>query len=168
MALRYPRYGGPGGLPLNFELLLRDLEQHFGATLDWWELPLALFRGRQFMDQWRTTGSAGPARQLPEQPATNHVLAVYGWDLRDASGSHRGELRGRDRSAQRRPVTRSSQNNGARAALRVLPRAPKPTRAADGPRRRRGSGRRAGQDDRRHRDARGLPRREQRAGRVTA
>ena len=32
---RFPRYGGPGGLPLNIELLLRTLEERFGpGSLD--------------------------------------------------------------------------------------------------------------------------------------
>ena len=40
--LRYPLYGGPGGLPLNIELLMRVLEERFGSQLSWWELPMAL------------------------------------------------------------------------------------------------------------------------------
>lgn len=46
---RHPSYFGQGGLPLNLEFLIRELEQEFGARLDWWELPLALFKARQFM-----------------------------------------------------------------------------------------------------------------------
>ena len=30
---RFPRYGGPGGIPLNIEYILRDLEQRFGAEI---------------------------------------------------------------------------------------------------------------------------------------
>ena len=47
---RYPRYGGPGGLPFNIEYLLRDLEDRFGAKTSPWELPFALFRAREFLD----------------------------------------------------------------------------------------------------------------------
>src|SRR6478735_4277619 len=47
---RYPRYGGPGGLPLNIEYLMRDLEDRFGADVSLLETPFAVFRGRQFMD----------------------------------------------------------------------------------------------------------------------
>lgn len=78
--LRYPRYGGPGGLPLNLELLMRELAQRFGADLDWWELPMALFRGRQFVDAVEDYWERGPGAVLPAPSATNHVLAVYGWD----------------------------------------------------------------------------------------
>lgn len=121
--LRYPRYGGPGGLPLNLELLMRELASHFGGELNRWDLPMALFRGRQFMDQVEDYWERGPGSVVPAPAATNHVLAVYGWGLRDAL----------DRTAQSceaeigRPtddlVHQIVQNHGARAALRVLPRA---------------------------------------------
>ena len=60
---RYPRYGGAGGLPLNLELLLRDLEHRYGAGISPWEMPLALFRARGSWTRSRTTGSAAPARR---------------------------------------------------------------------------------------------------------
>jgi hypothetical protein len=121
--LRYPRYGGPGGLPLNLELLMRELEQDFGAELSWWELPMALFRARQFMDQVEDYWERGLGAQLPAPTATNHVLGVYGWDLRDVL------VRTADSSAAEieqptdDPLSQIVENNGARAALRVLPRA---------------------------------------------
>ena len=62
---RKPLYGGPGGLPLNIELLLRDLEHRFGADLDWWEFPLALFQGRQFMDRVEDYWERGPGSSFP-------------------------------------------------------------------------------------------------------
>ncbi len=121
--LRYPRYGGPGGIPLNIELLMRELERDFGTELNWWELPMALFRGRQFMDQVEDYWERGPGTQLPAPTATNHVLGVYGWDLRDVL------VRTADSSAAEitQPkddlLSQVVENNGARAALRVLPRA---------------------------------------------
>src|SRR5215813_13690821 len=81
---RYPRYPGFGGLPFNLELLLRDLDSRFGSTLSIWELPLALFRARRFMDQVEDYWERGPGRLPPLISAYNHALAVYGWDLRDA------------------------------------------------------------------------------------
>src|SRR4051812_41777688 len=67
---RYPRYGGPGGLPLNIEYLMRDLEDRFGTSLSLLETPFAVFRGRQFMDDvedyWeRGAGSVVPRRRQP-------------------------------------------------------------------------------------------------------
>src|SRR5688500_15058836 len=47
---RFPRYGGPGGLPVNIEYILRDLERRFGEAIDPWELPAALLRARAVMD----------------------------------------------------------------------------------------------------------------------
>src|SRR3954454_4300670 len=36
-AYRYPRYPGFGGIPLNIEYILRDLEQRYGTKLSLWE-----------------------------------------------------------------------------------------------------------------------------------
>jgi hypothetical protein len=121
--LRYPRYGGPGGLPLNLELLTRELDQHFGATLDWWELPMALFRGRQFMDQVEDYWERGAGAVVPDQLATNHVLAVYGWGLRDALDRTAESCAAEIGAPTDDLVHQVVQNYGARAALRVLPRA---------------------------------------------
>ncbi len=41
---RHPSYLGQGGLPLNLELLVRELEQEFGDEVDWRETHLAPFR----------------------------------------------------------------------------------------------------------------------------
>jgi len=119
--LRYPRYGGPGGLPLNIELLMRELEQHFGAELNWWELPMALFRGRQFMDQVEDYWERGPGAVLPAPSATNHVLAVYGWDLRDALVRTADSCAAEIGVPTDDLVDQTVQDHGARAALRVLP-----------------------------------------------
>ena len=119
--LRYPVYPGYGGLPLNIELLLRELGQRFGEQLDWWEVPLALFAARQFMDDVEDYWERGPGSTPPPVTAINHVLGVYGWDLRDAL----------DRTADRalveiaRPkdnlINQLVEDHRARAALRVLP-----------------------------------------------
>ena len=81
---RYPRYGGPGGLPINMELLLRQLEERFGSSLSVWELPLALFAARDFMDKVEDYWERGPGASVPVVTGFNHDLGVYGWDLRDA------------------------------------------------------------------------------------
>jgi len=122
--LRYPHYAGPGGLPLNIELLLRELERDFGTALNWWELPMALFRARQFMDQVEDYWERGPGAQLPVAGPTNHVLAVYGWDINDVM-----VRTAEGYAAQIKPPTdelftgQMVQDHAARAALRVLPRA---------------------------------------------
>lgn len=82
---RYPTYDGPGdGLPVNLEYLVRELEQRFGETLDWWEFAPGLVMVRDLLDNiedyWeRKEGSTIPDPNAPR----NHNLAVYGWDLRN-------------------------------------------------------------------------------------
>jgi hypothetical protein len=123
-SFRYPRYGGRGGLPLNIELLLRDLEKHLGSTVSFWELPQALFDARDFMDHvedyWeRGTGSVLP----PPTEKINHALAVYGWDLRDALDWTATELEQALHKPKDDLLTQIVENNNERAALRVYPRA---------------------------------------------
>jgi hypothetical protein len=83
-SFRYPTYFGFGGLPLNMEFLIRQLEDGFGDRANFWEIPLALFRARQFMDEVEDHWERGPGSQLPRIAGINHNLSVYGWDLRDA------------------------------------------------------------------------------------
>jgi hypothetical protein len=102
---------------------MRDLEQHFGAELNWWELLMALFRGRQFMDQVKDYWERGPGAVLPAPAATNHVLAPYGWDLRDALVPTADSCAAEIAAPTDDLVNQTVQNHGAQAALRVLPRA---------------------------------------------
>jgi hypothetical protein len=84
-AFRYPTYSSPGeGLPVNLEYLIRELEQRFGETLDWWEFAPGLVMVRELLDKvedyWeRREGAIVPDPNSPR----NHNLAVYGWDLRN-------------------------------------------------------------------------------------
>ena len=121
--LRYPIYGGPGGLPLNIELLMRVLEERFGSELSWWELPMALFAARQFADQVEDYWERGPGSVLPAPSATNHVLAMYGWGLRDALDRTADSCAAQIGQPTDDLVHQIVQNHSARAALRMLPRA---------------------------------------------
>jgi hypothetical protein len=116
-----PSYAAHGGLPLNIELLLRELEQRYGADLSWWETPLALFRIRQFMDEVETYWERGPGAQPPRFSAINHNLGVYGWDLRDALAKTYNNCVRRIGQAKDNWLSQFVQNHGDRAALRVLP-----------------------------------------------
>jgi hypothetical protein len=118
---RYPRYGGHGGLPLNVELLLRVLEERFGSKVSAWELPLALFRARQFMDEVEDYWERGPGQEVPILSAYNHCLAVYGWDLRDALGKTAASCKEAIEAPKDDALLQIVQNNGDRAALRVYP-----------------------------------------------
>lgn len=119
--LRIPSYPGVGGLPLNIERLLRMLEDRFGPRFDWWEVPQALFALRQHMDEVEDYWERGPGSRNPAVAPPRHLLAVYGWDLRDALD----RTPDRELAAVRPPhddlVTQLVSDDGARAALRVLP-----------------------------------------------
>jgi hypothetical protein len=125
---RFPRYGGPGGLPLNVEYLLRDLERRYEEELDWWELPGAAFHARNLMDEIEDYWERGPGSVVPKLTGVNHNLGIYGWDLRDAlertyNSCSKG-LAGAKDDALRQIVER----NGERAALRVYPSEPEALR----------------------------------------
>ena len=119
---RYPRYGGAGGLPLNLEYILRDLEHRYGADISPWELPLALFRARQVMDEIEDHWERGPGATAPVIAGYNHCLAVYGWDLRDALSRTAKSCETSIATPNDSLLDQIVENNGARAALRVYPR----------------------------------------------
>lgn len=119
----YPKYNGVGGLPLNFELLLRELEHGLGDTLDWWEVPLALFRARQFMDRVEDYWERGPGSVITRLKTINHNLGMYGWDLRDALAITGKSLEQNVTQPKDDLLAQVVENNSERAAMRVYPMA---------------------------------------------
>ncbi|WP_241384909.1 hypothetical protein [Rhodococcus sp. CH91] len=117
---RYPRYGGPGGLPLNIELLLRRIEERHGSELRPWELPAALFTARGFMDEVEDYWERGPG-STPPLVGRLHNLSCYGWDLRDALQKTARECAARIGAPRDDLVRQLAENNGERAALYVYP-----------------------------------------------
>jgi hypothetical protein len=120
---RYPTYGGPGGLPLNIEYLLRDLEHRYGANVDWWELPGAIFHSRQLMDEIEDYWERGPGSLPPTRGGFNHDLSVYGWDLRDALKRTAATIRESVKTPKDDLLKQIVENNSQIAALRVYPAA---------------------------------------------
>lgn len=120
-SFRFPTYNGAGGIPLNIELLLRDLEQRYGQKVDWWEVPLALFRLRQLMDEIEDYWERGPGSHHPVVTRINHNLGVYGWDMGDALVKTAKSSLETIGTPKDDPIIQVTQNNGERAALRVLP-----------------------------------------------
>ncbi|MEV0788652.1 hypothetical protein [Kribbella sp. NPDC050459] len=118
---RYPRYLGYGGLPLNMELLLRQLETKFGSTFSPWEIALALFAARGFMDRVEDYWERGPGGRPPMTSAYNHALAVYGWDLRDALSQTFETCAARITTPKDDLINQIVQNNNDRAAMSVYP-----------------------------------------------
>ncbi len=120
--LRYPRFGGPGGLPLNVEVLLRRIEQRHGSTLEPWELPTALFTARGFMDEVEDYWERGPGA-TPPLVGYLHNLSCFGWDLRDALQKTARDCAERIATPRDDLVRQLVENNGERAALYVYPNA---------------------------------------------
>ncbi len=116
---RHPSYERFGGLPLNLEYVLRELEDRFGDKVSPWELPLAGLRVRDLMDRiedfWER--DAQPEGRFATR---NHNLAVYGWDLYDAN-TRSAEACRQDIEAPTDALFKQLvQNANERAALRVL------------------------------------------------
>lgn len=115
-----PHYPGFGGLPLNIEYLLRDMEQKIGKTLGWWNLPLAAFAVHHHLQEVEDWWERGPGSKLDELTNLNHDLAVYGWDLRDTlsrtANVCKAEI-GQPRDSLVLPLVSDANQ---RAALRVL------------------------------------------------
>jgi hypothetical protein len=119
---RYPRYGGPGaGIPFNIEYLPRDLESRFGAKTSVLELPLALFRAREFLDGVEDYWERGPGSIVPELAGYMHDLGIYGWDLRDALSKSANSCRALIAQPRDNFVDQIVENSKERAALRVYP-----------------------------------------------
>src|SRR5262245_41050829 len=81
---RFPVYGGPGGLPLDLEWLLRGLEERFGDKLDVLEAVGTVLAVRSMLERNEDYWERGAGARTPRGRGINHNLAVYGWDLRDA------------------------------------------------------------------------------------
>ncbi|NLV80887.1 MAG: hypothetical protein GXY65_16405 [Rhodococcus sp.] len=118
---RYPRFGGPGGLPLNVEVLLRRLEDRYGAHPRPWQIPAALFTARGFMDEVEDYWERGPGAEPPVVGGYNHNLSCYGWDLRDALGKTAAICAAALETPVDNLLDQIVQNNGDRAALHVYP-----------------------------------------------
>ncbi len=121
---RRPTYNGFGGLPLNLEFLIRDLESEFGDQISWWELPLAYFRVHHFLSQLEDWWERGPGSQVPIATQIKHNLGVYGWDLRDALSKTTDWCQKRIKPPDDSFFAPMVQNANERAALRVLPQSP--------------------------------------------
>jgi hypothetical protein len=82
--LAVPTYGGPlGGLPLNLEGLLRELEDKFGRRLgpvDTAALPLVV---HDLLDANEDYWERGPGSALPPSTPRPENVGIYGWDVRD-------------------------------------------------------------------------------------
>lgn len=83
--LKAPSYAGPlGGLPVNIEGLLRQLQKQLGADLNVWDIlrfPVVLQR---LLDKNEDYWERGEGRRPPRTDIRYENLGIYGWDVRDA------------------------------------------------------------------------------------
>ena len=119
---RRPRYGGPGGLPFNLEVLLRELEERYGASLSLWEVPLALLRAREWLDGVEDYWERGPGSVPPVAREYSHALAVHGWDLRDVLDRTAAGCEAAIERPEDGLLDQVVEHHGERAALHVYPR----------------------------------------------
>ena len=117
---RRPSYRGFGGLPLNIEFLLRDLEDKYGSKVDWWEAALAAFRVRHYMGEIEDWWERGPGNNFPNIKGINHNLGVYGWDLRDALSRNAAICHAEIPKAKDQFFKQIVENANQRAAIYVL------------------------------------------------
>ena len=119
---RRPPYPGPGhSVPFDLEVLARDLERRYGSRLSALEVPRALLRARELMDQVEDYWERGPGRVPPDQRAYNHALAMYSWDLRDALSRTAANCQAEIEEPRDNLVRQLVSNHAERAALRVYP-----------------------------------------------
>ncbi|WP_007513275.1 hypothetical protein [Pseudofrankia saprophytica] len=117
---RYPTYDGYGGIPFNIELFARKAAEKFGRQVDWFEAPLAAFWARQFADEVEDYWERGAGARTPGATGINHALGVYGWDLRDALERTPKICAAGIGAPKDNLLDQLVEDNGNRAALRVL------------------------------------------------
>ncbi|MBA8793792.1 hypothetical protein FHX74_001397 [Friedmanniella endophytica] len=117
---RFPIYPGFGGLGLNLEYLLRDLEEHLGPEISWWEAPEAAVRVLGTLTRADRYWARGAGAEVPPH-AYVHDLAVYGWTLHDALTVTAASCQATIDSARDRLVELVVSHSAERAALRVYP-----------------------------------------------
>jgi hypothetical protein len=123
-SFRFPTYQGFGGLPLNIEFLIRDLEMKFGCNAPLWEHPFALFALRNHLAQAEYWWEHGGGAVEPNFKYVQDNLSVYGWDLRDAISFTAEIARRRIKAPKDNFFVPLIANANERAALRVLPNDP--------------------------------------------
>lgn len=80
---RLPNFRGAGGLPLNIELLARELEQKYGTTIDTFEWVSAVFDINAFLDKVEDYWERGGGSKPSGSDVLFHNLAIFGYKARD-------------------------------------------------------------------------------------
>ena len=118
---RRPHYFGFGGIPLNIEYLIRDLEAKFGDRISGFlDLILAGFEVNHFLGHLDDYWEHGPGSRLIRTSEINHNLAVWGWDLRDALSRTADICAASIRAPKPTLFAHTVSNSNDRTALAVL------------------------------------------------
>jgi hypothetical protein len=131
-AFRFPRFDGFGGIGLNIEALVRELEERYGPVVAWHELPLALEQARTFLRQNEDYWERGEGAEVPRSGSINHNLAVFGWDLRDVL-ERTFDVCYAEMQPPKRQFVPNVENGNDQAALRTLPSGDAHLRGLTGP-----------------------------------
>jgi hypothetical protein len=78
-----PVFGGPGGIPLNLEWLIRRLADRFGERVGLLELPAAIMTVHRSLGEIENYWERGPGGRTLDV-AYHHNLAVWGYEIGDA------------------------------------------------------------------------------------
>ncbi|MDQ3675369.1 MAG: hypothetical protein M3401_00985 [Actinomycetota bacterium] len=117
---RFPRYDSPGGLPLDLEWLLRELEPQVGAELELGDAAPAILAVRRLLEEQEDFWERGAGSRIVRDAEINHNLAIYGWDLRDVLSRDADTCHDELVAATDKAWPSVPQNSGPLAALRVL------------------------------------------------
>ena len=120
---QHPSYDRFGGLPLNIEYFLRELESRFGDRISGLELAFAAMKVHDLMDEiedWWERDAQEPGRF----GTRNHNLGIYGWDFYDANVRTATMCRQDIAAPTDALLKQVVQNANERAALRVLASGP--------------------------------------------
>ena len=79
-----PLFGGPGGIPLNLEWLIRRLADRFGERVSLLELPAAIMTVHRSLDEIEDYWERGPGSVPVQGTEYHHNLAVWGYEIGDA------------------------------------------------------------------------------------
>jgi len=79
-----PQFGGPGGIPLNLEWLIRRLGNRFGERIGLLQLPAAIVTVHRLLDRIEDYWERGPGSLPVRDAAYYHNLAVWGYEIGDA------------------------------------------------------------------------------------
>jgi hypothetical protein len=119
---RRPHYAKYGGLPLNFEYLVRYLEDHVGPDLsNPFNKIRALFWLRSALGDICHYWQDGDGAIVPPASQINHNLATFGYDLRDALALAPENIRNKIQGSHENAIAPIVSHGKERAALRTLP-----------------------------------------------